>query len=35
MVSKERFPFVLIKMGDIIAPLYGREKMPVERGNLM
>lgn len=32
--SKERFHFVLINMGDIIALLYAREKVPIERGNL-
>ena len=34
MGSKERFHFVLTKMGDVIVLLYAREKGLAERGNL-
>lgn len=34
MGPKERFHFVLIKMGDVIVLLYAREKVLAERGNL-
>lgn len=35
MGLKERFHFVLIRMGKIIAFLYAKERVPVERGTLM